>query len=1038
MSRRRSHLAALLAVLGAALALCGQAVAQVQPYATNDYGGFRSILPPGNQGFDSDSQLAAFEATKAVPPHTSDQLAMYQNLLWGASSLTDATIPEYFTDATFGVKPGDVTSTSSPEPGVAIEYDEYGIPHIYGDTRPELMFGAGYAAAQTRLFEMDALRHVGRADLAQFAGGANATQDALQWAVAPYTEQDLANQVTALQQSGPLGAQAVADGVNYIAGINAYIAAARKSPLTLMPGEYLALGMPSGPSDFVPADLVAIASAIAGEEGVGGGDELPWTMLMQDLEHSLGAKRGYKAFADFHSIDDPATPTSVHGVRFPYDTPPKKVIKGSEAIPDPGSVQSAPLQAIIEKVNASAPEVKRTSALTVLTERERFGAMLPSGDSNALLVSARDSVSGHPLAVMGPQLGYFSPELIMEQDLHGPGVDAEGASIPGISQYVELGRGEDYAWSATSGYEGVVSTFAVPLCNPAGGAVSINSDDYELKGRCLPMDILQRTESWKPNPADPTPAGSQTLTAYRTELGLVEARATIHGRPVAYVQDRSTYDHELDSAIGFMLFNEPAEMTDAAAFQRAASHIGYAFNWWYADDKHIAYFNSGLLPIRHPHTNPLYPTMAAYPWVGFNPADNTSEDLAADAHPQVIDQSFLTSWNNKEAPGYSGADDLTNYSSVWRSQLLDTGIEHDLAHHHKMTLAQLIQVMENAGTVDLRGSAVLPYLLKVIGTPANPALQTAVSELRAWAAAGAHRFSPSYMAPYEDASAIQIMDAWWPLLVKAIYEPVIGPAAFAALEEVDPSDQPPEQQVTSPGGGGVQHAGSAWDIGFYGTVQTDLKDVLGLHPVGALQLRYCGRGKLAACRSELEATLAQAVAEPATEVYPGYTGCKAGDQVCWDAITFRALGAISQPLMQWVNRPTYQQADEILGHRPFPPEPACIYAEYPTTRVRHVSRRGASGTATPRDCGVPVARLRRVQVAISRREARGRCAFLTPSGRFGAPRACASPRWLTARGTKHWSLGLRRELPHGSYRILARATDVSGNVASSGAALRIG
>jgi acyl-homoserine lactone acylase PvdQ len=1009
----------------------------VQPYGTNDYGGFRSILPPGESGFDSDTQLATFEAAKIYPPNTNNQFDMYENLLWGASTLTDATIPDYFKDATFGVPAGDVASSVSPEPGVVIEYaKQYGVPHVYGGTRPELMFGAGYAAAQTRLFEMDALRHIGRGDLAGFAGGANANQDALQWAVAPYTEADLNNQITALQNSGPLGAQVVTDGLDYIDGINAYIALAKKNTLTMMPGEYLALGMPQGPAPFEAADLVAIASAIAGAEGIGGGTELPWTILDEDLQQKLGKQAGYQAFMDFHSINDPATPTSIHGVNFPYDTIPQHVIPGSEALPDPGSVVAAPLQTIVNRVNTPGPGAERrsTSALKILTEGERFGGLLPTGDSNALLISARDSASGHPLAVMGPQLGYFSPELIMEEDLHGPGIDAEGAAVPGVSQYVELGHGEDYAWSATSGYEGVISTFAVPLCNPAGGPASIDDNDYELDGKCLPMDVLQRSESWKPNLADPTPAGSQTLTAYRTEIGLVEARATIHGQPVAYVQDRSTYDHELDSAIGFMLFNEPAEMSGPVAFEHAASHIGYAFNWLYADSKHIAYFNAGLLPEHHPGTNPLYPTWAKYPWVGFNPANNTAKYIPFYEHPQVIDQPDITSWNNKEAPEYSGADDLTNYSSVWRSQLLDEGIKADLAGGHKMTLAQVIQVMENAGTIDLRGSAVLPYLLKAIGTPSNPTLANAVAELQAWAASGAHRFSPSAGAPYQDSAAIQIMDAWWPLLVQAIYEPVVGSTAWDQLEQVDPYDQPPDEQLTSPGGGGAVHAGSAWDVGFYGTVQTDLEQVLGLHPIGAMSRTYCGSGKLTACRAELESTLTQAVAEPATKVYPGYTGCKAGDQVCADAITFRPLGALSQPLMQWVNRPTYQQADEILGHRPFPNEPACVYAEYPTASIVSARRAGSAlivtGRATPRDCGVPSARIGTVQVAVEQPLGHGHCRFVDRSGQLGAPRSCAAPQWLKARGTKRWTL--RHSAPDaGRYRVLARATDVSGNVATA-------
>ena len=234
----RSPARLLILTLAATLACCGAAHAQVPPSGATVYGGFNDILPPGNNGFDNDAQLLQFETSKTYPPNADNQFDMYQNLLWGASSLTDSTIPDYFTNSDFGVASGDVSSTVSPEAGVTIRYDQYGVPHIYGETRPELMFGAGYAAAQTRLFEMDALRHVGRADLAGFAGGSNADQDALQWAVAPYTEQDLNNQITALDDdSGPLGHQVYEDGLDYIAGINAYIAAAQKSPLTMMPGE---------------------------------------------------------------------------------------------------------------------------------------------------------------------------------------------------------------------------------------------------------------------------------------------------------------------------------------------------------------------------------------------------------------------------------------------------------------------------------------------------------------------------------------------------------------------------------------------------------------------------------------------------------------------------------------------------------------------------------------------------------------------------------------------------------------------------------
>jgi hypothetical protein len=80
---------------------------------------------------------------------------------------------------------------------------------------------------------------------------------------------------------------------------------------------------------------------------------------------------------------------------------------------------------------------------------------------------------------------------------------------------------------------------------------------------------------------------------------------------------------------------------------------------------------------------------------------------------------------------------------------------------------------------------------------------------------------------------------------------------------------------------------------------------------------FCGAGNLARCRAALLDSLRAALAVPRNQLYhdTGTVGCSDGDQMCFDAISFRALGAVSQPLIPWVNRPTYQQAIEIQGHR---------------------------------------------------------------------------------------------------------------------------
>jgi hypothetical protein len=280
----------------------------------------------------------------------------------------------------------------------------------------------------------------------------------------------------------------------------------------------------------------------------------------------------------------------------------------------------------------------------------------------------------------------------------------------------------------------------------------------------------------------------------------------------------------------------------------------------------------------------------------------------------VIDQSYLTSWNNKQAPGYGDGATGQEFSSVYRSQLLDDNLNHYLAvDHGKLTLADVINAMGNAGTQDLRGVGVLPYALKVIGQTRDPTLAPAVAELRAWVASGAHRINrqnPGTSGNYEQTDAVRITDAWWPLLINAEFEPVLGSSLLGEMENAFPINDQPGHGTSG------AHLGSSWDVGFYGIVQKDLRGALGQRVLGPLNRVYCGGGSLKRCRTALEASLRQAIAESPQQVYPADKVCAAGDQMCSDSIQFRAIGAITQPLIPWVNRPTFQQADELLGYRP--------------------------------------------------------------------------------------------------------------------------
>jgi hypothetical protein len=139
------------------------------------------------------------------------------------------------------------------------------------------------------------------------------------------------------------------------------------------------------------------------------------------------------------------------------------------------------------------------------------------------------------------------------------------------------------------------------------------------------------------------------------------------------------------------------------------------------------------------------------------------------------------------------------------------------------------------------------------------------------------------------------MDAWWPRLVAAEFKPTLGQTLFDRL--------PFGHDAPGP-------IGSAFDTSSYGYVQKDLRDLLGTSVKGPYSRVYCGHGKLAACRSALLSSLGAALQHDSNaEIYGGES------QATHDKIGFRAVGAITQPRIPWVNRPTFQQAVQVQGHR---------------------------------------------------------------------------------------------------------------------------
>jgi acyl-homoserine lactone acylase PvdQ len=898
-------------------------------YRAGDYadGQVLSINPPGENGLVNAAQLAQFQATGQRPANSTDQRTQYANLLHGYATLTDQTLPQYYNDESFGVRASEITRTETPSPSVpvAIYRDRLDIPHVYGATTSAMSFGAGFAQAEDRLFEMDVLRHYGQGTVSQFLGPscANEQLDHDQLLLAPYTEQQAQAQVDALPtQFGAQGDLARQMIISYVDGVNAYIARTRIDP-TALPADYAAALQ--APQEWKASDVVYAAALVGGIFGNGGGGEVRNAALLQYLHKQLGEAAGTQAFTDFREQNDPDAPTTITGKAFPYEIP-AATDPAKTAMPDDAS------QPLTGGPTATTPGCDAIPANPTATNIVASLLTMPKHMSNALLVDARHSADGHPIAVFGPQVSYFAPGILMQEDLHSPEYAAVGVSFPGTG-VVEIGRGADYAWSATSAGSDLSDQRLELICDPNGGAPAPHGTYYEFNGQCLPMTHDTFTEMAVPKPGGPGAPTVINHDIYRTQHGVVQGWTTAqNGKPVAVVNQRSTYNHEVDSVVGFIHWGQPALTHDVRSWMAGAAQISYTFNWFYVDSRDIGYYSSGKLPVRAPNADPNLPTWGTgvAEWQGF---------LADSAHPHEVNPSsgFFTNWNNKPAPQFSASDAQYGYGPVFRSQMLDRTLQDQLAAHGgKITRANLVQAMETAATQDLDGLTEVPELLGYLaGRPEAPGVQAMLAQLQSWYSDGAHRRKNAPGdAQYDHHAAVAIMDVLQEKVIRALFDPILAAGGVGGESSTGSAVTPsytvlPMQWVNTPNSGGA-HLGSSYDGGYEGYVRKALRQLRGeqvAQPFGPeILARLCGAGP-ASCPTALDAALSDTFTTlvnangGSTDVASWTATPEANAQQQsmpdYDAIHFRSVGIVGQDPIEWQNRPTFQQVAEFPRHRPW-------------------------------------------------------------------------------------------------------------------------
>ncbi len=790
----RRALASVVLLLG----LCVPSVAQANRSDIARY-----VLPPGNYG------------GLPTSPHSFDQLSLYSGLTPLRRNVTMADIRRFYLP--MNLKPiGTTTIQPVGRSDVTVTYDAYGIPHINGKTRAGMMFGAGWVMGRDRGLLLQFGRDPARAAVADVPGldAFSLVTSATPFQPSAQAEALVTSERQALVRAyGSEGQQILTDMANYTDGLNAYYTSNH-------------IAFPDN-RPFDANDVIAVTAFIGSIFGNGGGTSHENSDLLARFEQKFGSKRGHAMWNDAMEANDPDAPVTTHKV-FNYPELTGGKVRGSVVV-DPGSIQLAK--------NPTTGAVRKS-------ESPRRHA------SNWQLVAPGRSATGRSLGVEGPQLGYYYPEIVYQEQLQGPGINAQGVAASGIGLYLLIGRTKNYAWSLTSADNANEDVFAEKLCVPGGGTPTRATLTYLFRGNCRQMSTF-----------DAGRLGSTEITFPMTVHGPVIGTATVHGWPYALTRKRSTYGQDALSLAALKAMTE-GRATTPQKFWKFANRFGFTFNWGYINRTATSFFSSGKLPIRARGLDRMLPTLGTggYEWRGFLPE-------LAHPHDTGGPNNLLLNWNNKAAPGWMHGDD-GHLGSVQHVELFGP-------FPPRPRINDVVGVMNKGATQDVTGVVVWPVIRAMLRRAKAPDAQTAsaVKLIDNWVRAGSPTVgSPAGgPIPYPGAALLQIA---WPHIFDAVMGGRLGNllGPFEDLLGTDPS-----------------------------YVYKDLETELGRRVLAPYSVRYCGRGNVRGCARSLWAAIRTGTSDLVKLVGPNTSAWRTNQGMT------SFVPNLIPTKFPTTNRPTYQQ-----------------------------------------------------------------------------------------------------------------------------------
>ena len=568
-------------------------------------------------------------------------------------------------------KQGENSYLSFSEVDYEIIRDDYGVPHVYSDTKEGLAFGMGYAIAEDRLWQLDLLRRQTTGRLSEF--DLATPEDDIFIRTIGFSKEEVTsiyNNITSPHKEMYAA---------YTDGVNQYIDEALADPDNKMPAEYIERGLL--PEYLTVEDSLTTAMMslkLWGEAGTG--EELFHLINLFNIIRQNGVLNGWKIFNDLCPINDPGAVTTIKS----SGNDDSQNLPIYPPIYHPIVIELA--QTIIGKIE-SFENISDSLGLLY-----HFG-------SNAWVVAPEKSSTGNTLLLGGPQMGHSVPQQVVEIGLHGADIDVVGMTISGVGPFLAIGVSKYIAWSQTTGYSDLVDTYIERL-HP------LNKMKYKFDGAWHDMDT--RTEIVYDSTGE-----ANEYEVYRTIHGPVLGLfwfPIIGGFAITRKEPDWSQAYKTMAAFG----NLP-ECKNVSEFTTQLKEIPTSHNFLFADRYgNIGYYHTGWYPIR-PEKKILgrrldrrFPLMGTgkEEWQGILPSEENPQGI----NPQ---EGFYANWNNKPRSDWSYSEGHYIWQQGgWGENV--RRIQELLEADDSITSEDMADICKNVAYHEVWATLFKPYLIDAI------------------------------------------------------------------------------------------------------------------------------------------------------------------------------------------------------------------------------------------------------------------------------------------------------------------------------------